>query len=132
MKRFWGWSHAEDTFELRSKQEQAQVGTSVGPALRTSHPELLGYPPWRGSVGCAVLEGSWRASQCCPGAGLGDAGLGSHISRDLAQRGCYVLPPWPWLSLLRLGKGREGQSLVRTRITPCRLIPEGLHSRHGC
>ncbi|KAK1209200.1 SN protein, partial [Pygoscelis papua] len=28
MKRFWGWSHAEDTFELRSKQEQAQVGTS--------------------------------------------------------------------------------------------------------
>ncbi|KAF1396470.1 Sialoadhesin, partial [Spheniscus mendiculus] len=28
MKRFWGWSHAEDTFELRSKQEQVQVGTS--------------------------------------------------------------------------------------------------------
>ncbi|KAF1595488.1 Sialoadhesin, partial [Eudyptes moseleyi] len=28
MKGFWGWSHAEDTFELRSKQEQAQVGTS--------------------------------------------------------------------------------------------------------
>ncbi|NXN18177.1 SN protein, partial [Indicator maculatus] len=27
MKRAWGWSNAEDTFELRSKQEQAQVGT---------------------------------------------------------------------------------------------------------
>ncbi|XP_064304846.1 sialoadhesin [Phalacrocorax carbo] len=25
MKKSWGWSHAEDTFELRSKQEQAQV-----------------------------------------------------------------------------------------------------------
>ncbi|NWH46440.1 SN protein, partial [Fregata magnificens] len=28
MRKFWGWSGAEDTFELRSKQEQAQVGTS--------------------------------------------------------------------------------------------------------
>ncbi|XP_075006599.1 sialoadhesin [Calonectris borealis] len=25
MRKFWGWSGAEDTFELRSKQEQAQV-----------------------------------------------------------------------------------------------------------
>ncbi|NXL09590.1 SN protein, partial [Mesembrinibis cayennensis] len=29
MRKFWGWSGAEDTFELRSKQEQAQVGTAV-------------------------------------------------------------------------------------------------------
>ncbi|NXT36823.1 SN protein, partial [Pelecanoides urinatrix] len=29
MRKFWGWSGAEDTFELRSKQEQAQVGTPV-------------------------------------------------------------------------------------------------------
>ncbi|NXW11609.1 SN protein, partial [Fregetta grallaria] len=28
MRKFWRWSGAEDTFELRSKQEQAQVGTS--------------------------------------------------------------------------------------------------------
>ncbi|NWY51018.1 SN protein, partial [Chionis minor] len=27
MRKFWNWSSAEDTFELRSKQEQAQVGT---------------------------------------------------------------------------------------------------------
>ncbi|NWS63628.1 SN protein, partial [Chunga burmeisteri] len=26
VRKFWGWSGAEDTFELRSKQEQAQVG----------------------------------------------------------------------------------------------------------
>ncbi|NXH74141.1 SN protein, partial [Hydrobates tethys] len=29
MRKFWGWSGDEDTFELRSKQEQAQVGTPV-------------------------------------------------------------------------------------------------------
>ncbi|NXU30607.1 SN protein, partial [Thalassarche chlororhynchos] len=28
MRKFWGWSGSEDTFELRSKQEQAQVGSS--------------------------------------------------------------------------------------------------------
>ncbi|NWQ86437.1 SN protein, partial [Burhinus bistriatus] len=28
MRKFWDWSGAEDTFELRSKQEQVQVGTS--------------------------------------------------------------------------------------------------------
>ncbi|NXS40249.1 SN protein, partial [Balaeniceps rex] len=28
MRNFWGWDSAEDTFELRNKQEQAQVGTS--------------------------------------------------------------------------------------------------------
>ncbi|NXV50883.1 SN protein, partial [Uria aalge] len=27
MRKFWGWSGAEDTFELRSKQEQVQVGS---------------------------------------------------------------------------------------------------------
>ncbi|NXF56214.1 SN protein, partial [Oceanites oceanicus] len=29
MRKFWRWSGAEDTFELRSKQEQAQVGTAA-------------------------------------------------------------------------------------------------------
>ncbi|NXT52338.1 SN protein, partial [Pluvianellus socialis] len=29
MRKFWNWSSTEDTFELRSKQEQAQVGTMV-------------------------------------------------------------------------------------------------------
>ncbi|KAM9236246.1 sialoadhesin [Leptosomus discolor] len=38
LRKFWGWSGTEDTFELRSKQEQAQVGTSVGPAVTTPHP----------------------------------------------------------------------------------------------
>ncbi|NXE30502.1 SN protein, partial [Ardeotis kori] len=29
MRRFWGWSRAEDTFELRSKQEPPQVGMAM-------------------------------------------------------------------------------------------------------
>lgn len=46
MRRIWGWSNAEDTLELRGKQEQVQVRTWVQPDLRVTHSDLLGDPHW--------------------------------------------------------------------------------------
>lgn len=109
MRRFRGLSNSEDTFELRSKQEQMQVRTLMG-SISSSQ----GIP----------LEDLWMMESM----GLGAVDLGAHVGQDLAQPGCCVMPPQPWPPLLESGKEQEGQSLLSTRITPCRLIPEGLHS----